>query len=87
MLIGRCAIYEKLYLTGDIPMNAEEATKNLRRALTTLYTAILQALCRLIRIFQGMKSYCLFHCVYVCVIDGKYISFTHFHTSRAKFSY
>lgn len=53
MLIGRCAIYEQLYLTGDVPKNAEEATENLRRGLLTLYTAILQALCRLLRVFKG----------------------------------
>ena len=53
MLIGRCAIYEQLYLSGDVPKDAEEATENLRRGLLTLYTAILQALCRLTRLFQG----------------------------------
>ncbi|RPB27788.1 hypothetical protein L211DRAFT_802384, partial [Terfezia boudieri ATCC MYA-4762] len=53
VLIGRCAIYEQLYLTDDTPKNAKEATDNLRQALVTLYTAILQALCRFIRVFQG----------------------------------
>ena len=53
VLIGRCAIYEQLYLTNDVPKNAKEGTENLRRGLLTLYTAILQALCRLIRVFQG----------------------------------
>ena len=52
-LISRCAIYEQLYLTHDVPKDAEEATENLRRGLLTLYTAILQALCRLIRVFEG----------------------------------
>jgi len=31
VLIGRCTIYEQLYLTDDAPKNAEEATENLRR--------------------------------------------------------
>ena len=53
VLIGRCAIYEQLYLTGDVPANAEGATENVREGLLTLYTAILQALCRLVRVFQG----------------------------------
>ena len=52
-LIGRCAIYEQLYLAGDIPKNAGLATDNLRKGLLTLYTTILQALCRLIRLFEG----------------------------------
>ena len=60
VLIGRCAIYEQLYLTDDIPKNAKEATENLRKGLLALYTAILQALCRLIRIFQSRIPYCLF---------------------------
>ncbi|KAF8427603.1 ankyrin repeat-containing domain protein [Terfezia claveryi] len=53
VLIGRCAIYEQLYLTDGTPKNAKEATENLRQRLLTLYTAILQALCRFIRVFQG----------------------------------
>ncbi|RPB27796.1 hypothetical protein L211DRAFT_802387 [Terfezia boudieri ATCC MYA-4762] len=53
VLIGRCAIYEQLYLTDDPPKNAKEATENLRQALLSLYTAILLALCRFIRVFQG----------------------------------
>jgi len=60
VLIGCCAIYEQLYLTGDVPENAKEATENHRSGLLTLYTAILQALCRLIRVFQGRFPYCLF---------------------------
>ncbi|KAF8417576.1 hypothetical protein EV426DRAFT_699665 [Tirmania nivea] len=53
MLIGRSTIYEQLYLTSHVPENAKEATEILRKGLLALYTAILQALCRLIRIFQG----------------------------------
>ena len=56
VLISRCAIYEQLYLTGDVPKDAKEATEateNLHRGLFTLYSAILQALCQLIRVFQG----------------------------------
>ncbi|KAF8451423.1 hypothetical protein BGX38DRAFT_1259584 [Terfezia claveryi] len=53
LLIGRCAIYEQLYLIDDIPKNANEATENLFQGLLILYTAILQLLCRLIRVFQG----------------------------------
>ncbi|KAF8417665.1 hypothetical protein EV426DRAFT_709692 [Tirmania nivea] len=53
LLIGRCAIYEQLYLTDDVPKDAEEATGNLRRVLLTLYKAILQALCQLIRVFES----------------------------------
>jgi len=59
-LIGRCAIYEQLYLTDDTPNNAKGATENLRKGLLALYTAILQALCRLIRVFQGRIPYCYF---------------------------
>jgi len=59
-LIGRCAIYEQLYLTGDVPKNVKEATENLRKGLLALYTAILQALCRLIRVFQSRIPYCVF---------------------------
>ncbi|RPB27784.1 hypothetical protein L211DRAFT_778835, partial [Terfezia boudieri ATCC MYA-4762] len=58
MLIGRCTIYEQLYLADDTPKNAKEATENLHQALVTLYTAILQALCRFIRVFQGRIPYC-----------------------------
>jgi len=57
--IGRCAIYEQLYLTDDIPKNAIEATENLRKGLLALYTTILQALCRLTRVFQGRVHDCL----------------------------
>jgi len=60
MLIGRCAIYEQLYLSGDVTKNAEEATVNLRTGLLTLHKAILLALCRLIWVFQGGILYCLF---------------------------
>ena len=41
MLIGRCAIYEQLYLTDDVPKNAAVATENLRKGLLTLYTSVL----------------------------------------------
>jgi len=55
ILIGRCTIYEQLYLRStDIPDAVEKATENLRGALVALYTAILQALSRLMRVFQGM---------------------------------
>ena len=54
VLIGRCAVYEQLYLTIDPPKDAEEVTENLRSGLLTLYTAILQSLYRVIRIFEGM---------------------------------
>lgn len=57
VLIGRCAIYEQLYLIDDVPKNAGEATENLRKGLLALYTAILQALCRSIRIFKGKVPY------------------------------
>jgi len=67
MLIGRCAIYEQLYLTGDVPTNAKEATENLRRGLLALYTAILQALCKLIRIFESRIPHLLiFKLVFPC---------------------
>ncbi|KAF8417654.1 hypothetical protein EV426DRAFT_709670 [Tirmania nivea] len=52
-LISRCAIYEGLYLTDDVLKGAEDALEILRRGLLTLYTAILQTLCRLIRVFEG----------------------------------
>ena len=54
MVIDQCAIYEQLYLTPDVPASAKEATEILRSVLLTLYTAVLQALCRLIRVFKGM---------------------------------
>jgi len=57
VLIGRCAIFEQLYLTSNAPKAAKEATEDLRRELLALYTAILQALCRLIRVFQGRIQY------------------------------
>ena len=62
MLIGRCAIYEQLYLTRDAPKHAEEATANLRSELLALYTAILQALCQVIRVFQSITPY--FYCFF-----------------------
>jgi len=58
VLIGRCTIYEQLYLSGnDMPDIAENATENLRGAMVALYTAILQTLSRLMMIFQGMSYY------------------------------
>ena len=54
ILIGRCTIYEQLYLSNnDIPDIAEKANENLRAALLTLYTAILQVLSELVRVFKG----------------------------------
>jgi len=58
--IGRCVIYEQLYLKGDIPENAKQATENLRRGLLSLYTGILQALGRIIRVFKGVPPYPLY---------------------------
>lgn len=67
VLIGRCAIYEQLYLTSDVPKEAEVATENLRGVLVTLYIAILQALCRLMRVFAGMTPYLIIE-PYSCII-------------------
>ena len=54
ILIGRCRIYEQLYLSSnDIPDIAEKATEDLRAALLSLYTAILQVLSRLMVVFKG----------------------------------
>jgi len=54
ILIGRCTIYEQLYLvSNDIPDIAEKATEDLRVAILALYTAILQVLSRLMTVFQG----------------------------------
>ena len=54
ILIGRCAIYEQLYLSSnEIPDIAEKATEDLRVAVLGMYTAILQALSQLVRIFKG----------------------------------
>ena len=69
-LIGRCTIYEGLYLCEDIKDPdivesaglvdstdiAKTATAELRRALVILYSAILQVLTRCIKIFNGMLS-------------------------------
>lgn len=61
-LVGRCTIYEKLYLTEckgiNIPDVAETAIGELRRALVNLYTAILRALGRCIKVFKGMPAIC-----------------------------
>jgi len=57
-LVGRCTIYEKLYLTEcegiNIPDIAKTATDELRRALVVLYAAILRALSQCMRVFKGM---------------------------------
>ena len=54
ILIGRCTIYEQLYLSGnDIPDIAGKATENLRVALLALYTATLQALSQMMAVFKG----------------------------------
>lgn len=58
-LVGRCTIYEKLYLVEcegvQIP-DIATARDDLRRALVLLYTAILRALSRCIRVFKGMVT-------------------------------
>jgi len=54
ILIGRCTIYEQLYIINcEIPVIADRATEDLRVALLALYTAILQALSRLMKVFEG----------------------------------
>ena len=54
ILIGRCTIYEQLYLdSNDIPDIVEKALESLRGALVALYTAILQAISQLLAVFQG----------------------------------
>ena len=54
ILIGRCTVYEQLYLSSnDIPDIAEKATENLRVALLALYIAILQVLSQLMAVFKG----------------------------------
>lgn len=59
-LIGRCTIYEKLYLTEcEILDSTKPATAELRRALVTLYTAILRALSRCMRVFRGTRLHAL----------------------------
>ena len=58
ILIGRCTIYEQLYRGGsDVPDIVEKAIENLHGALVALYIAILQALSRMMRVFQGMISH------------------------------
>ena len=53
-LVGRCTIYEKLYLIEcHIPDIAKTPTHELRQALVFLYTAILRALSRCIGVFKG----------------------------------
>ncbi|KAF8451222.1 hypothetical protein BGX38DRAFT_1269487 [Terfezia claveryi] len=57
ILIGRCTIYEQLYLhSNDVPDIAEKATEDLRAAMLALYTAILQALSGLMMVFQGKTN-------------------------------
>ena len=54
ILIGRCTIYEQLYLnTNDIPDIVEKATEDLRTALLALYTGILQLLSQLVMVFKS----------------------------------
>lgn len=54
ILIGRCTVYEQLYLSSnDIPDIAEKATENLREALLSLYMTILQVLSQLMAVFKG----------------------------------
>ena len=56
-LVGRCTIYEKLYLIEcEGSETAKTATDELRRVLVILYTAILRALGRCIRVFNGMLA-------------------------------
>ena len=56
-LVGRCTIYEKLYLTEcEVPDIIIKATDDLRRALVLLYTAILRALSRCMKVFKGMLA-------------------------------
>ena len=53
LLIGRCAVYEQLYFTGEVPELARSAIDDLKNALRALYTTILQVLSRLIKVFNG----------------------------------
>ena len=61
-LVGRCTIYEKLYLIESkgiaTPDITKTATDELRRALIILYTAILRALSRCMRVFNGTLAIC-----------------------------
>ena len=54
-LISRCAIYERLYLTGAIPEIARSATTELWKQLLVLYIAILRLLGRLIKLFRSSR--------------------------------
>ena len=59
ILMGRCILYEHLYLSSnDIPDIAEKATEDLRVALVALYAAILQSLSRLMAVFEGKNPAC-----------------------------
>ena len=62
-LVGRCTIYEKLYLTEHEGVKglkasdpAKTATEELRKALIILYTTILRALGLCIKVFNGMLT-------------------------------
>lgn len=61
-LVGRCTVYEKLYLIEckevEAPDIVKTATDDLHRALVILYTAILRALSRCIRVFKGIVATC-----------------------------
>jgi len=52
-LLGRCAIYEHLYLTAPIPEIARDATTELQSQLLILYITILRVLSRLIKLFRS----------------------------------
>ena len=59
-LVGRCTIYEKLYLIEckgtAVPDITKTATDELCRALVILYTVILRALSRCMRVFNGTPT-------------------------------
>ena len=57
--IGRCAVYEQLYITGEgipVPEVARSAINDLKNALLALYVTVLQILSRLIKVFNGTYS-------------------------------
>ena len=52
--IGRCAVYEQLYLAEiNMPAALRSAITDLHNALLTLYTTILRVLSLLIKVFNG----------------------------------
>ena len=59
-LVSRCTIYEKLYLINceavEASATVKAATDELRRALVILYTAILRAMSRCMKVFKGMLA-------------------------------